>query len=115
MKSGRRGKSTPVVEVTNISANGFWLLVGNAEIFVDFGNFPWFRQATIDQILNVELPSKHHLYWPELDIDLAVDSILHPDRFPLVSKVESAKGSRQATGAGQVRDRGRTSRRPGRR
>jgi hypothetical protein len=28
----------------------------------------------------------HHLYWPDLDIDLAVESIRHPEQFPLVSR-----------------------------
>jgi hypothetical protein len=35
----------------------------------------------------VELPSEQHLYWPELDVDLEVESVLHPERFPLVSRV----------------------------
>src|SRR3546814_7518272 len=36
-------------------------------------------------------PSPQHLYWPDLDIDLAVDSIRHPERFPLVSRIESTR------------------------
>jgi hypothetical protein len=28
------------------------------------------------------------LYWPDLDIDLAVDSIQHPERYPLVSTAQ---------------------------
>jgi hypothetical protein len=28
------------------------------------------------------------LYWPDLDIDLALDSIQHPERYPLVSKAQ---------------------------
>ncbi len=86
MRSGRRGESTLVAEVANISANGFWLLVDERELFVPFKQFPWFRAATIGQLLNVRQPHKHHLYWPDLDVDLAVDSIEHPERFPLVSK-----------------------------
>lgn len=86
MRSGRRGKSTSAVEVANISANGFWLLVDDRELFVPFKQFPWFRGATIGQLLNVQRPHKHHLYWPDLDVDLAVDSIEHPERYPLVSK-----------------------------
>jgi hypothetical protein len=31
----------------------------------------------------------HHLYWPDLDIDLAVESIRHPEKFPLVSRVSA--------------------------
>lgn len=86
MRSGRRGKSTLVAEVANILANGFWLLVDERELFVPFEHFPWFRAATIEQILNVQRPHKHHLHWPDLDVDLAVDSIEHPERYPLVSK-----------------------------
>ncbi|MGH8222892.1 MAG: DUF2442 domain-containing protein, partial [Woeseiaceae bacterium] len=47
------------------------------------------RIPPIGQLLNVELPSAHHLYWPELDVDIAVESLDHPERFPLVSKVRS--------------------------
>jgi hypothetical protein len=32
------------------------------------------------------LPSARHLYWPDLDIDLAVESIRNPEAFPLVSR-----------------------------
>jgi hypothetical protein len=56
------------------------------ELDVPFADFPWFRDATIGQISHVELPSADHLYWPELDIDLAVESIRDPGAFPLVSR-----------------------------
>jgi hypothetical protein len=72
--------------VTNVSPHGFWLLLGNRELFLSFRDFPWFEQATIGQISKVELPIPNHLYWPELDIDLAVDSIEHPERYPLMSQ-----------------------------
>lgn len=86
-KSAKRGSATSEVEVTNISRDGFWLLIEGRELFLSFKHFPWFRQATVQQVLVVELPSPGHLYWPELDVDLAVESIEHPRRFPLVSKV----------------------------
>jgi len=35
----------------------------------------------------VERPQSHHLYWPDLDIDLAVDSIRDPAKFPLIAKL----------------------------
>ena len=89
MKSAKPGKRTSTAEITNVSKHGFWLLIGDSERFVAFEHFPWFRQAPIDHLLNVTLPSNHHLYWPDLDIDLAIESIDHPERFPLVSKVSS--------------------------
>ena len=79
-------KRTPNVEVTNISKHGFWFLIGDKERFVAFEQFPWFRNAPIAHLLNVELPSAHHLYWPDLDVDIALESVDHPERFPLVSK-----------------------------
>lgn len=88
MKFAQRGRNTLAVEVTNISPHGFWLLIGGKERFVSFEQFPWFREATIAALTHVELPSAHHLYWPELDIDLAVDSLEHPERYPLVSRAQ---------------------------
>ena len=85
MKSATLGTPTSEVEVTNISKHGFWLLIHDQEIFVPFAQFPWFKDAPVSKIINVELPSEHHLYWPDLDVDLAVESLRHPEEFPLVS------------------------------
>jgi hypothetical protein len=86
MTSGVLGQGTLAVEVTNVSKHGFWLLLGDEELFVPFADFPWFRDAPIGKLTNVELPSPHHLYWPALDVDLAVASIRHPEQFPLISR-----------------------------
>ena len=88
MKSSTLGRSTSPVEVTNVSPHAFWLLVGDEEFFVPFKDFPWFKDASIRQISHVELPSAHHLYWPDLDIDLAVDSLTHPEHYPLISRAQ---------------------------
>ena len=86
MTSTTPGANISPVEVTNISQHGLWLLLGDEELFLPFGQFPWFRDAAVGKILHVELPSSDHLYWPELDVDLAVESIRHPEQFPLVSR-----------------------------
>jgi len=77
------GIGTSTVEVTNISKHGFWLLLDCRELFLSFDHFPWFKQATVEAMLNVERPAPQHLRWPGLDVDLAVDSIEHPERYPL--------------------------------
>jgi Protein of unknown function (DUF2442) len=87
MKSALRGKHTSEVEVTNVSPQGFWILLDDRELFLPFETFPWFRDATVHQICLVERPSPHHLHWPQLDVDLAVESIDHPERFPLRSRI----------------------------
>ena len=91
MKSATLGRNTSNVEVTNVSPHGFWLFVGEQELFVSFKDFPWFQDASIREIGRVELPSPHHLYWPDLDIDLAVESLIHPERYPLISQPQPNK------------------------
>jgi len=89
MRSAQRGKSTSTVEVTHISEHGIWLFVDGRELFMPFEQFPWFRSASIGTAMNVVLEGPGHLYWPDLDVDLAVESIEHPERFPLVSRARS--------------------------
>jgi len=91
MRSAARGRSTLAVEVTNISPHGFWLLIDEREVFASFKDFPWFAAATVRQIAAVQRPSPHHLHWPALDVDLAVESLDHPEEYPLVSRVRSNK------------------------
>jgi hypothetical protein len=80
------GGGTLAVEVTHVSRHGFWLLLDNEELLLPFVDFPWFRHATIDQRLNAERPTADHLSWPQLDIDLSVQSVRDPFAFPLVAR-----------------------------
>lgn len=91
MRSDRPGTRTSEVEVTNVSPNGLWLLLDGRELFASFRDFPWFADATIQQLVDVQRPSAHHLYWPALDVDLAVESLEHPERFPRVSRAASPR------------------------
>jgi len=85
MKSGALGENTLDVEVTNVSPLGLWILLGSEELYLSYADFPWFKDAAIAQVTHVERPSPGHLFWPDLDIDLAVDSIRNPKAFPLIS------------------------------
>jgi hypothetical protein len=87
MKSETIGADTSKVEVLNVSPHGFWLFVAGRELFLSFDDFPWFRMASLGQLFNVELNHGEHLYWPELDVDLDLDRIEHPEKYPLVAKV----------------------------
>jgi hypothetical protein len=73
MKSETLGAGTFEAEVTHISKHGLWLLLQEKEYFLSFDNFPWFSHAPVSAIQNVELLNERHLYWPDLDIDLAVE------------------------------------------
>ena len=80
------GTVTSVAEVTHVSKHGFRLFLDGEELLVPFEQFPWFKNATIEQLSNVQWPAPNHLYWPQLDTDLSVESIRDPSAFPLISK-----------------------------
>jgi hypothetical protein len=81
------GKNTSTVEVTHISTYGVWILSRDNEMFLSYEDFPWFKDVPLGKILNVEEPVSNHFYWPDLDIDLSLDIIQNPERFPLVSLI----------------------------
>ena len=86
MKSNLHGKSTLAAEVTEIGAQGIWLRVNGKESFLPYDDFPWFKNAAIGAIENLEMLNERHLYWPDLDVDLDIESIEHPERFPLIAR-----------------------------
>jgi hypothetical protein len=88
MSSEPRGIGTSTIEVTNITTHGVWLLAGERELFMPYSEFPFFRDVSVGKILNVEQATPGHFYWPDLDVDLGVETIENPDRFPLVASVE---------------------------
>lgn len=88
MKSSRHGKSTPV-SVENITPFGIWLFVKEKEYFLAYKEFPYFKDQTLSSIQNVQLLHDYHLYWPELDVDLEIDNLENPQKYPL--KFESKK------------------------
>jgi hypothetical protein len=51
------------------------------------------------------LPSAHHLHWPDLDIDLAVESLRHPERYPLISQAQPSKRAQPTKVRGRVSQR----------
>ena len=85
MNSTSPGTAASLPEVTNISAHGMWLLLDSEELFLPFAKVPWFRNAPVGGVTHVERPAPQHLRWPDLDVDLAVESIRNPDAYPLVS------------------------------
>lgn len=91
MKSARRGGATSNVELSNVSVHGMWLLVDDRELYLPFDQFPWFRGASIEALADIERPRNGHLRWPQLDVDLTLDSIEHPERYQLVSREEPSK------------------------
>jgi hypothetical protein len=70
-------------QITSIESDGFWLLTSDGEFFVPFERYPAFAEATISQIFTFR-ESYGDFHWDELDIDIELDALKHPDQYPLV-------------------------------
>ena len=83
MSSGLPGINTSHSEVTNIGLLGFWLLVDDQEYFVPFADYPVFQKAAVEQIFAVQRLSPIQFHWPDLDADVELDALEHPEQYPL--------------------------------
>jgi len=81
----KNGKNISI-SVENISAFGIWLYVKGNEYFLSYNDYPYFKDQTLKSIQNVKLLHGFHLYWPELDVDLEIENLEYPEKYPLKSK-----------------------------
>jgi len=86
MKSLKHGKSISGVEVSLINSLGIWIDVQGTEYFLPYDEYPWFIEAKVKDILNVQLYHDAHLHWPTLDVDLEVESLGQGEKYPLIYK-----------------------------
>ncbi len=87
MQSSAFEKSTSDAEVQGITPNGVWVFVKGKEYMLPFTQYPWFKGAKVSAVLNLQLLHSDHLYWPDLDIDLGIEVLEAPHRFPLMERV----------------------------
>jgi hypothetical protein len=101
MKSSANGKITSArnqkVELLNVSPFGLWLLIGRGEHFVSFEHFPFLADASIRALAKVQVSHGHHLRWESLDVDVHLDSLSHPEKFPLISRTKNKHRSTAMT------------------
>ncbi|MEW5758277.1 MAG: DUF2442 domain-containing protein [Candidatus Omnitrophota bacterium] len=82
MKLLKNGKVT-LASIENVTPFGVWMLVKGREYFLDYKNHPYFKNKSLRSIKNVKLLHGFHLYWPNLDVDLEIDNLEHPEKYPL--------------------------------
>lgn len=80
----KNGTRTTIAEVTMITSRGILLYVGGHEYYLSHEKYPWFRDAKVSDVLAVEMPDNDSLRWEALDVDLHVDSLIHPEKYPLI-------------------------------
>ena len=72
--------------VLMINDKGIMISVQGQDYFLSYNRVPWMRDATINEVLDVRMSGKNAIEWPKLDVDLEVDSLRHPERYPLLIK-----------------------------
>jgi hypothetical protein len=74
------------VSVLMINAQGIMVSVQGNDYFLSYNRIPWMKDATISSVLNVRMSGREAIEWPELDVDLELESLKHPERYPLIMK-----------------------------
>ena len=78
--------ATTLVSVLMINAQGIMLSVQGHDYFLSYNRIPWMQDAPIRSVRNVQMSGSEAIEWPDLDVDLEIDSLRHPERYPLVIK-----------------------------
>ena len=74
------------VSVLMINAQGIMISVGGQDFFLSYNRIPWMREASIKDVLDVQMCGSEAIEWPNLDVDHEIDSLRHPERYPLLIK-----------------------------
>ena len=74
------------VSVLMINGQGIMISVGGQDFFLSYNRVPWMREASINDVLNIRMCGNDAVEWPALDVDLEIDSLRHPERYPLLIK-----------------------------
>ena len=72
--------------VLMINAQGVMLSVQGNDYFISYNRVPWMKDASISDVLNVQMSGKTAIEWPTLDVDLEIESLKHPERYPLIMR-----------------------------
>jgi len=70
-------------KVTNIERFGIRLLADDKEYYIKFNDYPAFKKASIDQILNIQRISPTQFRWPDIDEDIELEALEQPEKYIL--------------------------------
>ena len=78
--------ASTLVSVLMINAQGIMISVQGYDYFLSYNRIPWMQDAPIRSVLNVQMSGSESIELPDLDIDLEIESLRHPERYPLIIK-----------------------------
>lgn len=75
-----------LASVLMINAQGIMLSVLGNDYFLSYNRVPWLKDARISDVLNVRMSGRSAIEWEALGVDLEIESLKHPERYPLIMK-----------------------------
>ena len=78
--------NSTLADVLMINDRGIMISVLGQDYFLSYNRVPWMRDATINEVLDIRMSGKNAIEWPRLDVDLEIESLRHPERYPLLIK-----------------------------
>ena len=82
----KNNSASTSASILMINAQGIMLSVLGHDYFLSYNRIPWMQDAPIRSVLNVQMSGPEAIEWPDLDVDLEIESLQHPERYPLVIK-----------------------------
>lgn len=73
-----------LASVLMINDLGILLSVYGQAYFLSYSRVPWMRDASINDVMNVRMCGRKAIEWPALGVDLEIESLRHPERYPLL-------------------------------
>jgi hypothetical protein len=75
------------VKVHAIAANGITIEAQGNTYFLPYSTHPWFENAKVSDVFNVEPVGTNGIRLDTLDVDLAIESMIHSEKYPLMAKL----------------------------
>lgn len=85
-KNLKKNTESTLVKVLSITADGVFITAFGKDYFLSFNRLPWFKDAKVSDIMNVRNIGTMGIRWDSMDVDLELDSLIHPEKYPLIVK-----------------------------
>ena len=93
------------------TSEGVNIVVSGKAYFLRYTDFPWFEYCNAFELRNMTA-DRWGVYWNDLDIDLSMESIEHPEQYPNAIPVGNwlkVRNRKAAATLGQIRSARKTS------
>ncbi|MDR0757344.1 MAG: DUF2442 domain-containing protein [Tannerella sp.] len=85
-KNSNQNTERTSVDIRLITSSGIIVSVSGCDYYISYDRLPWFRDAKVSDIFNVKMCGSDGIRWEAIDVDLEIESLIHPEQYPLVMK-----------------------------